>query len=66
MLFRASLGTLSSRPCLTMTVNTAAAAKDFVSFVNASPTPFHAVKSVKERLAKAGFQAIKVSGLDPR
>ncbi|KAJ8115613.1 hypothetical protein OPT61_g2780 [Boeremia exigua] len=35
------------------------AAEDFLSFVNASPTPFHAVKSAKERLEKAGFKQIK-------
>ncbi|KAF1984281.1 peptidase M18, aminopeptidase I [Aulographum hederae CBS 113979] len=34
-------------------------AEDFLSFVNASPTPFHAVKSAKERLEKAGFKQIK-------
>ena len=37
------------------------AANEFISFVNASPTPFHAVKAVKEKLAKAGFHEIKVS-----
>jgi aspartyl aminopeptidase len=42
---------------------TPAAANDFLSFVNASPTPFHAVQRVKERLAKAGFQEIKVRPL---
>lgn len=41
-------------------VSTKMAANDFLSFVNASPTPFHAVKSVKEKLHKAGFQEIKV------
>ncbi|KAK5097705.1 hypothetical protein LTR70_000581 [Exophiala xenobiotica] len=35
------------------------AANDFLSFVNASPTPFHAVRSVKERLTTAGFKEIK-------
>ncbi|KAJ4374299.1 hypothetical protein N0V83_003040 [Neocucurbitaria cava] len=35
------------------------AAEDFLSFVNASPTPFHAVKSAKERLEKVGFKQIK-------
>jgi len=39
---------------------TKAAANDFLSFVNASPTPFHAVKGVRERLGKAGFKEIKV------
>ncbi|KAF2500901.1 peptidase M18, aminopeptidase I [Lophium mytilinum] len=34
-------------------------AEDFLSFVNASPTPFHAVKSAKLRLEKAGFKPIK-------
>ncbi|KAJ5692581.1 Aspartyl aminopeptidase [Penicillium macrosclerotiorum] len=34
-------------------------ALDFLSFVNASPTPFHAVQSAKDLLAKAGFQEIK-------
>ncbi|KAL5360018.1 peptidase M18 [Aspergillus floccosus] len=34
-------------------------ALDFLSFVNASPTPFHAVQSAKELLVKAGFQEIK-------
>lgn len=30
-------------------------AQKFVSFVNASPTPFHAVKNASVRLEKAGF-----------
>lgn len=42
-------------------VSTKVAANDFLNFVNASPTPFHAVKSVKEKLNKAGFKEIKVS-----
>jgi aspartyl aminopeptidase len=41
-------------------VDVKTAANDFLSFVNASPTPFHAVKSVKERLTEAGFKEIKV------
>lgn len=41
-------------------VSTKMAANDFLNFVNASPTPFHAVKSVKEKLHKAGFKEIKV------
>ncbi|KAJ9612428.1 hypothetical protein H2200_004025 [Cladophialophora chaetospira] len=34
------------------------AANDFLDFVNASPTPFHAVKSIKERLTAVGFKQI--------
>ncbi|KAK5111551.1 hypothetical protein LTR62_004847 [Meristemomyces frigidus] len=34
-------------------------AEDFVSFLNASPTPFHAVHSAKQRLETAGFKQIK-------
>ncbi|WPH01552.1 Hypothetical protein R9X50_00439900 [Acrodontium crateriforme] len=34
-------------------------AEDFVKFLNASPTPFHAVRSAKERLDKAGFKQIQ-------
>ncbi len=44
-------------------VNIKVAANDFLDFVNASPTPFHAVKSVKERLSAAGFKEIKVRSL---
>ncbi|KAK7180117.1 aminopeptidase I zinc metalloprotease [Paraphaeosphaeria sporulosa] len=43
---------MSTKPSL-------AAAEDFLSFVNDSPTPFHAVKSSKDRLEKAGFKQIK-------
>ena len=41
------------------------AAQDFLTFVDASPTPFHAVHSAKEKLEKAGFKHIKVSILLP-
>ncbi|OQO08926.1 Aspartyl aminopeptidase [Cryoendolithus antarcticus] len=34
-------------------------AEDFVEFLNASPTPFHAVQSAKSRLDGAGFKQIK-------
>ncbi|KAJ5289182.1 Aspartyl aminopeptidase [Penicillium angulare] len=34
-------------------------AQEFLDYVNASPTPFHAVQSSKDLLAKAGFQEIK-------
>ena len=37
----------------------AEAAHDFLSFVNESPTPFHAVELAKKRLIKAGFQEIR-------
>lgn len=36
-------------------------AEDFTDFLNASPTPFHAVHTAKQRLEKAGFKQIKVS-----
>ena len=42
-------------------VNIKVAANDFLDFVNASPTPYHAVKSIKERLTSVGFKEIKVS-----
>ncbi|KAI9822798.1 MAG: hypothetical protein M1832_003031 [Thelocarpon impressellum] len=35
------------------------AANDFLSFVDASPTPFHAVDSAHHRLVTAGFKEIK-------
>ncbi|KAF2258371.1 peptidase M18, aminopeptidase I [Lojkania enalia] len=35
------------------------AAEDFLSFVNNSPSPYHAVQSAIERLEEAGFQHIK-------
>lgn len=34
------------------------AAARFVSFVNASPTPFHAVYNAAIRLEKAGFRKV--------
>ncbi|KAF1353229.1 aspartyl aminopeptidase [Delphinella strobiligena] len=34
-------------------------AQDFLDFVNASPTPFHAVAEAKQRLDKAGYKQIK-------
>ncbi|KAL6870079.1 hypothetical protein ACO1O0_001414 [Amphichorda felina] len=34
-------------------------ALDFVDFVNASPTPYHAVHSAVQRFEKAGFQVIR-------
>ncbi|KAJ5116005.1 Aspartyl aminopeptidase [Penicillium angulare] len=34
-------------------------AQEFLDYVNASPTPFHAVQSSKDLLAKAGYQEIK-------
>ncbi|KAI4263631.1 MAG: hypothetical protein L6R42_001225 [Xanthoria sp. 1 TBL-2021] len=37
----------------------AEAARDFISFLNASPTPFHVVHSAKQRLLTAGFDEIK-------
>lgn len=52
---------VASRAYSTMApVSTKMAANDFLSFVNASPTPFHAVRSVKEKLNTAGFKEIKV------
>lgn len=32
---------------------------DFLGFLDASPTPFHAVSSMRERLEAAGFQALQ-------
>ncbi|CAK7203555.1 hypothetical protein SEUCBS139899_006289 [Sporothrix eucalyptigena] len=34
-------------------------AYEFIDFVNASPTPYHAVASAVSRLEKAGFKAVK-------
>ncbi|PHH76111.1 hypothetical protein CDD82_4134 [Ophiocordyceps australis] len=36
-----------------------AAALDFVDFVNASPTPYHAVQTAAQRFEKAGFSLIR-------
>jgi len=46
--------TLSS----TMDVS-AKAGHELLSFINASPTPFHAVLSIKQRLEKAGFKGLE-------
>jgi len=37
---------------------TAAGAHELLSFINASPTPFHAVDAVKNKLEKAGFRRL--------
>ena len=37
----------------------AKAGHDLLSFINASPTPFHAVDVVKQRLERAGFQRLQ-------
>ena len=39
---------------------------DFLQFINSAPSPFHAVKSVKERLVNAGFQELKEKSQWPR
>ena len=59
-LFRSLMSALPRRPHSTMaSINTKMAGNDFLKFVDASPTPFHAVKSVKQRLSAAGFKEIK-------
>jgi aspartyl aminopeptidase len=47
----------TTNPCsmVSMSSSKYLAAQKFVSFVNASPTPFHAVKNASVRLEKAGF-----------
>ena len=35
------------------------AAHDFLSFVNSSPTPFHAVHNLKQQFTRAGYTEIK-------
>ncbi|KAK2788102.1 hypothetical protein FQN52_006939 [Onygenales sp. PD_12] len=40
-------------------INFKAQASDFLSYVNASPTPFHAVASSTKLLSEAGFKEIK-------
>ncbi|EFR03629.1 aspartyl aminopeptidase [Nannizzia gypsea CBS 118893] len=42
-----------------ITADEKARAQDFLSFVNASPTPFHAVASATKRFTDAGFKEIK-------
>nr|AJD23160.1 aspartyl aminopeptidase [Onygena corvina] len=42
-----------------ITADERARAEDFLSFVNASPTPFHAVASAVKRFTDAGFKEIK-------
>jgi hypothetical protein len=37
------------------------AAVSLLDFINSSPSPFHAVRTAKEHLSKAGFQEIKVN-----
>ena len=58
---------IPTRPALrpffrTMTMMTQAgpeAAHKLLDFVNASPTPFHAVRAAAARLEKAGFQKVQ-------
>jgi hypothetical protein len=57
---RTSSSSYRYRPFSTITMEASRdVACDFVEFLNASPTPFHAVRSVKERLIGAGFEEIK-------
>lgn len=52
------LSIVNQRTNSTMSMS-AKRAEDFLSFVDASPTPFHAVYSARERLEKGGFKLIK-------
>ena len=42
------------------------AAHKLLEFVNASPTPFHAVRTAAARLEKAGFQKVQLVRLKLR
>lgn len=51
---------LNQRPFSAMPTETARQhAQDYIDYVHASPTPYHAVKTAKQRLDKAGFKQIK-------
>jgi aspartyl aminopeptidase len=41
-----------------LTASQRAYANELISFIQSSPTPFHAVSSAKKILAKAGFQEL--------
>ena len=57
--FQAFRGFRSSSMSKSKNEASAKAANDFLTFVNASPTPFHAVDGAKQRLVKAGFEEIR-------
>lgn len=48
----------SVRQHVSNTMPSSKAAHDFLTFVNASPSPYHAVQGVRERLETAGFEKI--------